>query len=64
MDKIGDRFYLTCKIDIEVEVVEVAPDGHCCKLKAVKPDPYLGRIGFFQEGDDWVSFDFNIVTKN
>lgn len=64
MDSVGDRFCLVGRIKVEVEVIEVATDGHACKLKAVKPDPYLGRIGFFQEGEDWVTFDLTIVTKN
>jgi len=32
-------------------------------MKATIPDPELGKIGFFLEGEDYVSFEFTIFAQ-
>lgn len=39
-------------------------EGHATKVKAVIPDPALGKVGFFLEGENYVAFDLFIMTKN
>lgn len=66
-DQIGDIINLSAigkfAPYVETIVIEVE-DGRATKLKAVNPDDDLGKVGWFKEGDDWVTFDYDIVTRN
>lgn len=63
--KIGDRFFLDGKPAVEVEVSEMHPTDHHrpTKLKAVIPDPRLAKLGFLQEGDDYVAVEWTICKN-
>ena len=44
-------------------VIDTDEDGWPIKVKSLEPDPQLGKIGWFQEGDDWVIFQLDMYSK-
>lgn len=49
---------------IKCQVLEVNPvTGTIIKMKAVIPDVRLGKMGFFQEGDDWVAMEWEVTLN-
>ena len=64
----GDKFMLDIcgeREPVECIVMEVHPeDGRITKAKAVENDDRLLRLGFFVEGDHYVIFELDIVTRN
>lgn len=62
MRQIGDTFYIEGTGDfadgIECIVMEME-DGRITKAKAAYPDPRLAKIGFLQEGDDYIIVEWN-----
>lgn len=59
MRKVGDIVNLEATgifaPGIECIVMEVSPDdGRVIKMKAAIPDERLAKLGFIQEGDDYV----------
>lgn len=50
---------------VDCVVLEVHnEDGRILKMKAVTPDENLCKFGFFQEGEDYVVYEYNIITPN
>ena len=49
---------------IECIVMDLTRGGWPNKLKAVVKEEWMLTKGFFIEGDDYVIFEFDIVTKN
>lgn len=54
---------------VECMVVEVGDDGRITKLRAVHPDPALGKRGWFKEEgccgeEEWVKLATEIITQN
>ena len=55
---IGDLFVLAD--GHKTMIIEVNENGWPIKLRSLEPDPQLGKIGWFQEGEDWVVFQYSI----
>jgi len=49
---------------LQAIVMEVDEYNDATKVKALNPDPELGKVGWFQEGEDWVCMAYNIITAN
>lgn len=62
MRKPGDIFIVEATgyfaPGIECIVMEVNDTGGITKAKAAVPDPLLAKVGFIQEGDDYVFFEW------
>lgn len=49
---------------IECVVLEVSPDdGRITKMKAVKPNPILAKMGFLIEGEDYIAVEWNYSSN-
>lgn len=55
----GDIFILPD--NHETIVMEVNDNGWPIKVKSLEPDPQLGKVGWFMEGEDWVIFQMDIL---
>jgi hypothetical protein len=55
---IGDLFIMAD--GHETLVMEVNENDWPMKLRSLDPSPELGKIGWFQEGEDWVVFAYTI----
>lgn len=44
-------------------VMEVNEDFWPIKVKSLEPDPQLGKIGWFQEENDWVIMTYTILEN-
>lgn len=70
LPQVGDIVFFEARKDselypgIECIIVEMKEDGNIGKMKALVPNPILGKIGFFLEGEDYVSFPYDIINKN
>lgn len=58
----GEKINLVVgKKAIAVRVVEINREtGMPSKMKAVRRSEKLGKLGFIQEGDDWVKTEYQI----
>lgn len=56
---IGDLFELPD--GHKTLVVETNENDWPVKLRSLEPGPELGKIGWFQEGEDWVVFQYDIL---
>lgn len=60
--KPGDLFVFPS--GFETIVMEVNERNWPIKVKAVHPDPALGKRGWFLENDEWVVFSYDILNYN
>lgn len=64
--QVGDLFVIDAEgtqfaTEIECIVLEIGHDGRATKVKAVWPDVRLATIGWYEEGNDYVIFEYNIA---
>lgn len=64
MAQVGDTFHFDATGDfapyIECVVVEIHPDdGRPIKIKVLKRDERLGRLGFILEGEDYYAVEWS-----
>lgn len=59
---VGDLFVFPG--GMETIVMEVNDNSWPIKVKAVNPDPELGKKGWFLENDDWVVIQYDILKYN
>jgi len=67
------KFYVGEKINlvvgrpkkvVAVKILELNPEtGMPSKMKAVRRSERLGKIGFIQEGDDWVKGEYQVCRN-
>jgi hypothetical protein len=62
--KIGEKVTLVVgrpRKNISVRIVALnTQTGMPSKMRAVRRSEKLGKLGFFQEGEDWVKEEYNI----
>lgn len=69
MAKIGDILWLEAHKGskfypgIRCEVLKVDRVGKATKIRAILPNEELGKIGFFKEGEDYVTMEYQICVN-
>lgn len=65
-DYIGRKinlFLASTRRPIVCKVAEIGPDGRATKFKAYRRRDALGKLGFIQEGDQWIIQDWQICRN-
>lgn len=65
-DWVGKKINLllaSSRRPIICKIMEVSPGGRATKFKAYRRREALGKLGFIQEGDQWVIQDWQVCRN-